>query len=46
MSERQFSLGVLGRRLRCLCGNRDVTLEVWPVAPVQEAPRRTYHWRA
>jgi hypothetical protein len=45
-SDRQMSLGILSRRLRCLCGNREVALEVWPVAPAHEDLRRTFHWRA
>jgi hypothetical protein len=45
--DRQASLGTLSRRLRCLCGHRDVTLEVWPVVPcLDEETPRTFHWRA
>jgi hypothetical protein len=46
-TERGHSLDVLSRRLRCLCGCKDVALEVWPVAPaLNEATPRTFHWRA
>ena len=38
-------LSLLCRRVRFLCGARDVPLEVWPLEPVT-ASRRTYLWRA
>ncbi len=45
--DRWASLGVLRRRLRCICGSRAVALEVWPVSPhPRPEPRRMYPWRA
>ena len=45
--DRQASLGTLSKRLRCICGNRDVTLEVWPISPTLNEDRlRIFHWRA
>ena len=45
--DRTATLGTLSRRLRCLCGSREVSLEVWPVTPgPQETKARTFHWRA
>ena len=42
-----LSLSTLSNRLRCLCGGRDLALEVWPVAPsLREEKHRTFHWRA
>lgn len=45
-SERQSLLRALGRRLRCLCGSREIMLEVWP-APVRYVGRPiVFHFRA
>ena len=45
--DRSTSLGTLSKRLRCMCGNRDVALEVWPISPsLHEDRPRIVHWRA
>ena len=44
--DRESSLGVLSRRLRCMCGSKEVCLEVWPVTLGIEDHPRTYQWRA
>jgi hypothetical protein len=39
-------LSVLALQLRCLCGSRSVTLQVWPVAPHPKPRRRRFaRWR-
>ena len=39
-----LSLGILSRRLRCICGAKDLALEVWPLAPANQRGR-VYHSR-
>ena len=39
-------LSMLASRVRCVCGSREVRLEVGPSAPVEPTTRRTYVWRA
>ena len=39
-------LSVLARRLRCVCGSRDVLLDVRPFRPAEPARRTIYVWRA
>ena len=43
--DRGLPLAALSNRLRCLCGGRQVGIEVWPVTPGKTA-LRTYCWRA
>ena len=38
-------LGTLSRRVRCICGAKDVELQVWPLEPLG-VRHRTYLWRA
>ena len=39
-------LSVLKGELACLCGCRDVSLQVWPVEPEPATPRsQFYRWR-
>lgn len=43
---RTDTLQVLARHLRCICGCREVRLEVWPMVPTNESgEHRTYFWR-
>ena len=41
---REASLRVLARHLRCMCGCKEVRVEVWPVRP-EPVQRRAYFWR-
>jgi len=44
--DRALPLSAFRRRLRCLCGSREVVLEVWPLAPAAgEDTARTFFWR-
>ena len=47
LTDRGVLLGSLAQRLRCLCGGRQVRLEVWPVTPyaAPAPPSRLYAWR-
>lgn len=43
--DRVLPLSAFRERLRCMCGSREVALEVWPLAPVLEETPRTFVWR-